>query len=1113
MPSSRRACICVHRFAAVILAVGMVAGGGRLRGQGDEPAPILRGDNAGEPRERFRQLVILRVDVDGTATDILLQVDRPADGKGAGTRRFLISETVVYGAVFGRASTGETVRAEMQSLLKGRIEEIAGACDLSDEQKKKLRLAGEGDIRRIEGEIDALRLMLREPLPGADLGPEAQNQAVQLVRRIKDKAAPLRARVAAGLFDDDSLFQKILERSLTPEQTARLRRATLVRRALQLPAENPGVQFAAEDVGILIHALDNADREISLRAATWLVEVGRPALEPLLAALKSPSVRQRANVANVLRGMRHPGVVGPLARLLYDGDQLVRDCAGNALKDLAHDNPGGSLWQAESDPSDPLTAGKSSAQISETLRKAVLEEFGTALLSENDRARLAAAQYAYSLYAPELIGPLAACLRSDDVPLRKQAVTTLTVIRHPDALVQLLTGLRDDQVEIREIAADGLRYQSHGGSLRDERLLAPLIAALEDKSDKVRGQAALALGWIRAPGYERSLPHLIRLTTSESAVVAQAAIEALGALGDRRAADRLLELCGHPEHRAYAAVALANLDDIRAAATLRTLAREQDKDRKDHNVIAALGRLRDREAVPLLIELLGDETIRGTAANALGTIGDPRAVEPLIGLLTAEGNTATAAAQALGRIKDRRAVEPILDACPRKADLNQGGIRIWPNDLTENPVHNQFAWALFDMRYVAVEPLAQALADPSERVRRVAAWVLYNLAIQSGLDREDMQPAVEPLVRALDDPAEIVRFHAAMALGILREPRAVPTLLQALARSDEQSYHYGNSAAYLMQMADPSSVGPLIELLGHESPTVRMNAARALGRLRDPRVVEALTPRLKDADPSVRAAAVRTLGILQAQVPLESLLALLGDDHANVRESAADALGRLGKPQAADELAKLAGDAEPHVRVAAAVALVRMNDPRGVAMIKASLADPSDKVRERAAIAVLFASLSSESLAPCLIPSLADVSPTVRLYAADSLGKIGSRPALDALIEKLPDREILISVLGAISRIRDPRSFEALVRHLDDADPNVRKAAAHGLGQLGDAAGVAPLIARLSDDAVEVRTAAILALTRLKASESVAPLTTAAAHDDHPAVRTVAERALRRIKP
>jgi HEAT repeat protein len=80
--------------------------------------------------------------------------------------------------------------------------------------------------------------------------------------------------------------------------------------------------------------------------------------------------------------------------------------------------------------------------------------------------------------------------------------------------------------------------------------------------------------------------------------------------------------------RRAAFAALANIPDATAIPWLVQGLQSTDHATQYH-VIAALGRLRAREAVPALVRLLGDRRLKIEAARALAAIGDERAVEPL----------------------------------------------------------------------------------------------------------------------------------------------------------------------------------------------------------------------------------------------------------------------------------------------------------------------------------------------------------------------------------------------------------------------------------------------------------------------------------------------------
>ena len=222
-----------------------------------------------------------------------------------------------------------------------------------------------------------------------------------------------------------------------------------------------------------------------------------------------------------------------------------------------------------------------------------------------------------------------------------------------------------------------------------------------------------------------------------------------------------------------------------------------------------------RSAVPLLIKRLGDqdELMRKSAADALGMIGDPRAIEPLAAILKDRSpGVRCIATRALGNIDDPRAVEPLIALLKEPYDLE--------------------GWMVPE----AIEALGK---------------------LKSPL-------AVEPLIAALEDKSaddEYVRARAAEALGKINDYRAVPALFVALG--DRNRYVHRRSWAALMGMTDPRSAPHFIAALKSTNWEARSVAAHVLGGLGDHSAIEPLKQRLKDKDENVRRAAKQALERLQ----------------------------------------------------------------------------------------------------------------------------------------------------------------------------------------------------------------------------------------------------------
>jgi hypothetical protein len=106
------------------------------------------------------------------------------------------------------------------------------------------------------------------------------------------------------------------------------------------------------------------------------------------------------------------------------------------------------------------------------------------------------------------------------------------------------------------------------------------------------------------------------------------------------------------------------------------------------------------------------------------------------------------------------------------------------------------------------------------------------------------------------------RIQACEGLARLRDPRAVPYLIQALG----DGYDSVRSAASwaLVRIGTPA-VPHLIQALQDEDRYVREAACKVLGRIGDPQAIPHLTKKLEDEDFSVRKAAEEAIRQIRAR--------------------------------------------------------------------------------------------------------------------------------------------------------------------------------------------------------------------------------------------------------
>ncbi len=168
-----------------------------------------------------------------------------------------------------------------------------------------------------------------------------------------------------------------------------------------------------------------------------------------------------------------------------------------------------------------------------------------------------------------------------------------------------------------------------------------------------------------------------------------------------------------------------------------------------------------------------------------------------------------------------------------------------------------------DVQYLAVEALGD-LQDPaaipplvtmlSEDQYSALRWKSAEALVKIGND------SVEPLIVLLGHPDEDVRWKSAIALGEIRDVRAIDPLIGLLR--DQDRYVKGRVAVALGMIGQPA-VSPLIRALGEGDGSLRWGAAIALGRIRDPRAIAPLVRALGDKYENVRSEALASLKAME----------------------------------------------------------------------------------------------------------------------------------------------------------------------------------------------------------------------------------------------------------
>jgi HEAT repeat protein len=571
---------------------------------------------------------------------------------------------------------------------------------------------------------------------------------------------------------------------------------------------------------------------VAASCARQLKHLGAAAVEPLLAALAGDNRLEATVAAETLGELGDLRAVDGLIEALRSTDRTVCQAVADALGRLGDPRAAPSLV-------------------------AVLQH------RRDEDARGRAARALGRLGSPEALAPLMTMVAAPSEPgwVRRAAAEALGDLGDPAAAPLLQGLLNDASRELRESAVQAL------GALALPQTFEALLPLLHDPHPLVRRAVVRALTRV---DLARAGPVLIAALAHETDdYVIKGIFDELSTHRVAGALDPLIAALDHHHHevRLDAVEALGQLGDRRAAEPLcRVLLTERDQHRR-WRAAAALKELQAPEAVETLLGLLADEDefVQREAIQALGGLQEPRAIPALARLLEDTGTslslripfstslTAHAAQEALVAIGP-----PAIPALLAALTVPISAVRSLAASALRALGVSEFAVPPLSREEETVAALARALEHKSYHIRWSAVWQLAAIATSEA----------EALLRAaLVDPNLGVRMLAAEVLGKRGDRRAVPALVAALG--DGRREVRTKVAVALGQVPDPQAVTALITALQDRTQAVRRAAATALGQQGDPRAIAPLEA-LLDGPPDkakgskVVAAVRKALAQLQA---------------------------------------------------------------------------------------------------------------------------------------------------------------------------------------------------------------------------------------------------------
>lgn len=514
---------------------------------------------------------------------------------------------------------------------------------------------------------------------------------------------------------------------------------------------------------------------------------------------------------------------------------------------------------------------------------------------------------------------------------------------------------------------------------------------------------------------------------------------------------------------------------------------------------AVLGGTRDPAALDALVDALDDPdaSVRRYALRALGAVESHKATPRLLGLLTKPGvsySLKAEAVRALGRIGDPAAVKPLLryfrstwDAAAQRA--------LW--DLRRQLSQRQ-------LRSIVIDPLKVAGKDggPSGSVLRFSVERSGELRVA----------AAAGLLRKMFPEQRGLQNRIIYNLGRIGERSSIPFLEQLLDRTADARLL--NNVTFALQRLGKDPKPFLRAALGDRRAYIRFNGAFVAGDLKEQGVVPELLVALEDRNDYVRSEAAVALGKVGAGAATAALEKASHESNPIVRRDALLALASSDyETHRKRVLEELVGSKTRSVRERALRFLAERVDPTVIPAALAAL-DPGDYRDCNLGLSLLrpFDSLDSPEATAFLL-RLASRGGH-RHEALVLLARFADERARFVLRQwvESPEGE-QNQLLRAMGRLREASAADAARRWLEaDDDPSAQLHGAYVLAAIGDAAGREALLSAIEQSPVEAKRVAALLWTQLEPEQASAgqpALVKLLEHDDV-YVRLYAARALLR---
>jgi len=414
--------------------------------------------------------------------------------------------------------------------------------------------------------------------------------------------------------------------------------------------------FRAERLLAEFRDSGNADSAKARQALEKLKDLGPSAIQPIVAAMSGADKRETAALVDVLTALIDNKTFPVVAAAMSEENARAVAGVAWALSSARSYSPSRLLdMLGQPGISRPALLGVIGAHR----ERIPLRDLLNAAYQQDAAEKGALFKLIAEVADETSIDELLARVEGKDPIARMHIISILSKFDRPTVRAALQGTLKDPNKLVRSAALQAIARMS--GEI-DPAQVAPL---LKDSELEVQNLAVEVLCKLRHPD---TVHHLVDVLKDESEYARRAAVEVLNEVGDDRSVKHLLHAIKDDDWwvRSRAADALGKIGGPRVINAALALVNDRDEDIR-RIAIEILNQTRDERAVSHLIEATKDPDwwVSERAVDALGAMSSRKAVPRLLEMLTANPKSVATVARALGKIADPRALEPVLGLLDR----------------------------------------------------------------------------------------------------------------------------------------------------------------------------------------------------------------------------------------------------------------------------------------------------------------------------------------------------------------------------------------------------------------------------------------------------------------